>query len=103
MEPKSVTQIEAYEAGVQWARTEGSVPAPETNHALAQVIKEANKAKEEGKEKVILANFSGHGMLDLSAYEKFLDGKLEEVELPAEVLERAAAVTAQYPKPEIIR
>jgi tryptophan synthase beta chain len=103
LEPKAVTQIEAYEAGVKWALTEGIVPAPETNHALAQVIKEANKAKEEGKEKVILANFSGHGMLDLSAYEKFLDGNLEEVELPAEVLERAASVTAQYPKPEIFK
>jgi tryptophan synthase beta chain len=103
LEPKAVSQIEAYEAGIQWALTEGIVPAPETNHALAQVIKEANKAKEEGKEKVILANFSGHGMLDLSAYEKFLDGKLEEVELPAEVLERAASVTAQYPKPEIFK
>ncbi|MFC1586232.1 TrpB-like pyridoxal phosphate-dependent enzyme [Fibrobacterota bacterium] len=101
--PASVTQIEAYKAGVQWARTEGIVPAPETNHALAQIVKEANRAKEEGKEKVILANFSGHGMLDLAAYEKFLDGKLEEVQLPPEVLERAAAVTSQYPKPEILK
>ncbi|MBF0429918.1 MAG: TrpB-like pyridoxal phosphate-dependent enzyme [Fibrobacteria bacterium] len=101
--PESVNQIEAYTAGLQFARTEGIVTAPETNHALAQVVKEANKAKEEGKEKVILANLSGHGMLDLGAYEKFLDGKLEEVELPAEVLERAAAVLSQYPKPEILK
>jgi tryptophan synthase beta chain len=101
--PAAVSQVDAYKAGVQWASTEGPVPAPETNHALAQIVIEANKAKEEGKEKVILANYSGHGMLDLAAYEKYLDGKLEEVELPEEVLARAASVLEKYPKPEILK
>ena len=67
--PKSVGQMAAYEAAVLWARTEGFIPAPETSNALAQVVEEARKAKEEGKEKTIVVNFSGHGLLDLGAYD----------------------------------
>jgi hypothetical protein len=62
---RSVTQLESYEAGIWPARTEGIIPAPETTHAIACVIDEARKAKEEGKEKVILFNWSGHGLMDL--------------------------------------
>jgi len=76
IEARAVRQIPTFEAGVLFARTEGIVPAPETNHAIRVVIDEAIKAREEGEEKVILFNFSGHGLLDLKAYDDFLHGKL---------------------------
>ena len=101
--PKAVTQQAAFDAGVLWARTEGVVPAPETNHALAQVVAEAKQAKEEGKEKVILANFSGHGLLDLSAYEKYLAGELEDIALSEAEISKANELLKDYPKPEIIK
>jgi tryptophan synthase beta chain len=72
-----VDQLHSYEAAILWARTEGFIIAPETSNALACVIQEANKAKKEGKEKVILFNLSGHGLLDLAGYEKYLSGTLE--------------------------
>jgi len=74
--PMAIDQIECYEAGILFARTEGIVPAPETTHAIAAAIREANKAKEEGKEKVIVFNFSGHGLMDMVGYDKYLTGKL---------------------------
>jgi tryptophan synthase beta chain len=103
LEPKAVTQIEAYKAGIIWARTEGFVPAPETNHALATCVDEAKKAKEEGKEKVILLNFSGHGLLDLGAYVKYFAGDLEEYHLPDEEIVESEKIFADYPKPKIIK
>ena len=75
MEAKAYNQLATYEAGLLVARSEGFIPAPETNHALACVIDLAKQAKEEGKEKVILCNFSGHGIIDLGAYEQYLAGK----------------------------
>ncbi len=73
--PEAIHQLECYEAGVLFARTEGIIPAPETTHAIASAIREANKAKEEGKEKVILFNFSGHGLMDLVGYDKYFNGR----------------------------
>ncbi len=78
IEPRAVRQIPTFEAGVMFARCEGIVPAPETNHAIRVVIDEAIKAREEGEEKVILFNFSGHGLLDLKAYDDFLYGRLQD-------------------------
>jgi len=63
--PRAVDQLKCYESAMLWARTEGFIPAPETSHAIAAVIDEAIKAREEGKEKVILFNWSGHGLMDL--------------------------------------
>jgi tryptophan synthase beta chain len=100
LEPKSVTQLAAYEAGLLLARSEGIIPAPETNHALACVVDEARKAKEEGKEKVILFNWSGHGLLDLAAYDKYFSGKLEDYHLEDSILEENEKVFANFPKPE---
>jgi tryptophan synthase beta chain len=74
--PRAYDQLRCYESAIAWLRTEGSIPAPETSHAIACVIDEAKKAKDEGKEKVILFNYSGHGLLDLGGYEKFISGKL---------------------------
>ena len=100
LEPRSKHQLECYEAAVTWARTEGFIPAPETSHAIALAIEEARKAKEEGQEKVILFNWSGHGLMDLKAYENYFAGRLTDHELSDDELERAEAVTAAYPKAE---
>ncbi len=77
MEAVAYPQSKVFEAGLQFARTQGSVPAPETAHAIRAAIDEALAAKERGEERVILFNYSGHGLLDLSAYDDFLHGRLE--------------------------
>ncbi|NLF32006.1 MAG: TrpB-like pyridoxal phosphate-dependent enzyme [Planctomycetes bacterium] len=99
--PKAYNQTTCYAAAIQWARTEGFISAPETSHAIAAVIEEANKAKEEGKEKVILFNWSGHGLMDLLGYQKYLAGDLVDIPLSDEDLARGIAVMKDLPKPEI--
>jgi tryptophan synthase beta chain len=100
IEPRAYNQLETYEAGVTFARTEGIVCAPETNHAIAAAIEEAKKAKEEGREKVILFNLSGHGLLDLSGYDAYMSGRLTDYSLPQEEIDKNLAVLASYPKPK---
>lgn len=78
--PMAIPQIECYEAAMLWARTEGFIPAPETSHAIAAVAREARKAKEEGKEKTIVFNWSGHGLMDLVGYNNYINGNLRDVE-----------------------
>ena len=78
MEAVAYPQSKTFEAAIMWARTQGTIPAPETGHAIKAVIDEALAAKEEGKEKVILFNYSGHGLLDLSAYDDFLHDRLTD-------------------------
>jgi tryptophan synthase beta chain len=99
MEARAYDQLETFDAGVKWARTEGYIPAPETNHAIAAVVQEAKRAKEEGKEKVILFNWSGHGLVDLAAYDAFLSNKLTKYELPEEEVKRSLNLIAGLPKP----
>ena len=99
VEARAYNQLETFEAGVKWARTEGFIPAPETNHVIAAVVDEARRAKEEGKEKVILFNWSGHGLVDLTSYDAYLSGKLSQYELPEEEIERAIRTTSAFPKP----
>ena len=101
--PKSVSQLEAFKAGLLWARTEGVIPAPETTNALAQVIKEAEQAKQEGKEKVIVFCFSGHGLLDLAGYEKFIAGGLTDFALSDEEMAKSLAAMAAFPKPQDLK
>ena len=96
--PQSIDQIECYEAAMLWARTEGFICAPETSHAIACVIREAKKAKEEGKEKVILFNYSGHGLMDLSGYDAFLSGKLKPYYLPDEEILKAEECIQGHPE-----
>ncbi len=72
-------QGKVFEAAVQFARTQGAIPAPETSHAIRAVIDEALAAKESGEERVILFNYSGHGLLDLGAYDDYLTGQLDQV------------------------
>ena len=79
MEAESYHQTKVFEQATLFARTEGIVPAPESAHAIAAVADEAIKAREAGKKRVLLFNLSGHGLLDLSAYETYLTGKLQDV------------------------
>jgi tryptophan synthase beta chain len=78
MRASAYPQGKVFDAAVQFARTEGTIPAPETAHAIRAVIDEALAAKESGEEKVILFSYSGHGLLDLSAYDDYLHGRLPE-------------------------
>ncbi len=73
----ALDQVDVFEAAIKFARTEGIVPAPESSHAICEAINEAMRAKEEGKETVILFNLSGHGFLDLGAYDAYFEDKLK--------------------------
>ena len=99
LSPLSLNQVECYKAGILFAKTEGIIPAPETTHAIATVIREAKKAKEEAKEKVILFNFSGHGLMDLTGYDKFLTGQLQNYELPDDEIAYNLKEIEGYPLP----
>ncbi|HEX7398784.1 MAG TPA: TrpB-like pyridoxal phosphate-dependent enzyme [Candidatus Limnocylindrales bacterium] len=91
IEARAVHQNSTFAAGVQFARTEGILPAPESNHAIRVAVDEALKAKEEGVARVILFNLSGHGHFDLTAYERYLSGALEDFEYPTERVAHALA------------
>ena len=84
MEAADVQQLESFEAGLTFARTEGIIPAPESCHAIAAAIREAKKCKEEGTQKTILFNLSGHGLIDMSAYDQYLSGSLQNYEVSYE-------------------
>lgn len=77
MEAVDIPQLESFEAGVLFAQTEGIIPAPESSHAIAAAIREALACKETGEEKVILFNLSGHGLIDMASYDKYLAGDLQ--------------------------
>ncbi len=87
----TVQQLDAFAAGIQFARAEGIIPAPEANHAVAAAITEALQAKKEGKQKTILFNLSGHGHFDMASYIAYQAGKLENYEYPAEEIAMALA------------
>jgi tryptophan synthase beta chain len=89
IEAISVHQKATFEAAVQFTRTEGILPAPESAHAIRGAIDEALDAKEKGEKRVILFNLSGHGHFDLAAYESYLSGQLEDFEYPAEAVTSA--------------
>jgi tryptophan synthase beta chain len=97
--PRSMPQLKCYEAAVLWARTEGFIPAPETSHAIAATIEEANKAKEEGKEKVIVFCWSGHGLMDLTGYDAYFRGKLSDYALPESEMCRSLEAIRDFPRP----
>lgn len=98
IEASALKQLECFESGILFARTEGIIPAPEATHAIAQVIREAKQAKEEGKEKTILFNLCGHGHFDMNSYEQYLSGKLVEHEVTQEEI---LASLAELDTPEI--
>ena len=88
IEAKAVHQIPTFEAALLFAHTEGLLPAPESAHAIRVAIDEALEAKERGEKRVILFNLSGHGNFDLSAYEAYKNGKLENFDYPDEEIEK---------------
>ena len=81
MRAVDIPQLETFEAGTLFAQAEGIIPAPESCHAIAATIREANKCKETGEEKVILFNLSGHGLIDMTAYDQYFAGGLQNYEL----------------------
>lgn len=88
MEAMDIQQLESFKAGVMFAKAEGIVPAPESCHAIAAAVREAEKCKEAGEQKVILFNLSGHGLIDMTAYDSFLEGKLCDFELADEEIQK---------------
>jgi tryptophan synthase beta chain len=91
MEAIALEQLDAFAAGVQFARAEGILPAPEANHAVAGAIREALRCKEEGTSRAILFNLCGHGHFDMQAYIDYAAGKLQNYEYPAEEIAMALA------------
>jgi tryptophan synthase beta chain len=91
IDAKAYTQLPVFESAVQFARTEGILPAPESAHAIRAAVDEAIEAREEGRARVILFCLSGHGHFDLSAYENYLSGNLQDYEHPGVAIEKALA------------
>jgi len=91
IEATAVQQLDAFAAGVQFARAEGILPAPEANHAVAGAIREALRAKQEGKQRTILFNLCGHGHFDMQAYIDYQAGKLQNYDYPEEEITMARA------------
>ncbi|OPZ73147.1 MAG: Tryptophan synthase beta chain [Verrucomicrobia bacterium ADurb.Bin474] len=91
IEAMSVHQLEAFRSGMTFAQAEGIVPAPESNHAISAVIREAEVCKQSGESKAILFNLSGHGLLDMPSYQAYLTGKLQDYDYPSEEIAMALA------------
>jgi tryptophan synthase beta chain len=91
VEARAVAQLGCFEAAVQFARTELIIPAPESSHAIRGAIDEALRAKEEGKERVILFNLSGHGHVDMAAYDAYFAGQLQDFDYPADKVKESLA------------
>src|SRR5262249_3031542 len=91
IEAVAYPQNPVFEAAVKFTRSEGIVPAPESAHAIRAAIDEALRAKEAGEAKTILFNLSGHGHFDMSAYDRYFSGELEDYEYPATEVEAALA------------
>lgn len=89
MEAVDIKQLDTFEAANLFARTEGIIPAPESSHAIAAAIQEAQQAKEEGKQRTILFNLSGHGLIDMTAYDQYLAGDLTNFDLTDEELNKS--------------
>jgi predicted alternative tryptophan synthase beta-subunit len=83
IEAVSVPQLSTFQAALQFARSEGIIPAPESAHAIRVAIDEALRGKKAGKRQTIVFNLSGHGHFDLGAYEAYLAGKLQDYEYPS--------------------
>lgn len=82
-----IPQLETFAAATLFAQAEGIIPAPESSHAIATAIREAKKAKESGESKVILFNLSGHGLIDMAAYDQYISGDLQNYEIPESEIE----------------
>lgn len=88
MHGMDIPQLESFEAGILFSRTEGIIPAPESCHAIAATIREAKKAKESGRQEVLLFCLSGHGLIDMTAYDSYINGDLQNYTLSDEDIVR---------------
>jgi len=88
MEATDIKQLDSFKAAMLFAKSEGIIPAPESAHAIAATINEALKCKEEGTKKTILFNLSGHGLIDMTAYDSYLSGDLKNYDLPQEDIDK---------------
>ena len=95
IEVQDIPQLETFDAATLFARCEGIIPAPESSHAIAAAIREALKCKEEGTEKTILFNLSGHGLIDMVAYRQYMDGQLSNYEVPQSEIDKNLAKIAE--------
>ena len=91
VEAIAIPQTECFAGALQFARTEGIVPAPEPTHAIAAAIREALRCRESGESKTILTALCGHGHLDMAAYDKYLHGEMQDLELSDEAIAEAMA------------
>ena len=82
VEARAVPQLATFEAGVLFARSEGIIPAPESNHAVRAAIDEALEARQSGQPRVILFNLSGHGHFDMASYDRYFAGELRDYDYP---------------------
>lgn len=89
IDAQDVEQLDSFKAGVLFSQVEGIIPAPESTHAIAVAIDEALKAKAEGREKVILFNLSGHGLIDMASYDRYLSGELNNYDVPESTIEKS--------------
>jgi tryptophan synthase beta chain len=99
IEAVAVPQLATFEAALQFSRSEGIVPAPESAHAIRAAVDEALDAKEKGEKRVILFNLSGHGYFDMTSYDMYLSGKLQDYDYPREAIESAMASLPQVALP----
>ncbi len=90
-----IPQLESFDAGMLFSRTEGIIPAPESCHAIAAAIREANRCKETGEEKVILFNLSGHGLIDMPSYDSYINGDLQNYTLTDETIKENVSALEQ--------
>jgi len=101
IEARSYMQNEVFESALLFARTEGIIPAPESSHAIKAAVDEARRAREEGTKPVILFNLSGHGHFDMTAYDAYLAGRLENIELTSEEIRKSLAELKTFPLPAV--
>ncbi len=91
MEAVDINQLESFDAGVLFAKSEGIIPAPESCHAIAATVREALKCKETGEQKTILFNLSGHGLIDMTAYDQYFSGSLNNYSISDEEIQKNVA------------
>jgi tryptophan synthase beta chain len=91
LDAMAVPQLETFEAGILFARTEGIIPAPESSHAIASIIRSAKQCKETNETKTLLFNLSGHGHFDMAAYDRYFQGELEDFDFPVEAMKESLA------------
>jgi tryptophan synthase beta chain len=99
--PVAYPQLDCFRAAIDFAGAEGIVPGPEPSHAIRAVLEVARQAQEEGRERVILFNLSGHGHFDMQAYDDFLAGRLQDHAMDEGEVARALAAIESFPKPPV--